>query len=600
MLSRCRGGHPRHPVFRLIEICLLSDDVQDKEDGQQPRPQNRHWMTRLNRTYTQHPCSHCAWIGLAATSFADWLVMIGRSWEHGDPYRNCNYMRNPARAILMDLDLLPPWQRHEHTKLLTTLPTRLAAAKRMLEHGMRKGVGVLEPPRQVVAAVRQARIACNAVRQRSASALDQEEAQVPWSKASSCGALTDFADWLQAIYLPLVDRRHVPDAVGSARYRWAAEQQLGIDASTLDFEAIYHQALADFEKASARLIGNCAAACERFGWECQTENLRASIALGPEVPEMVAETPLARMARVLTVQRPAPPNASAFSDFVAKLIQRAADWVETKGLFDPIPEPVRRVQVRKSPISLMSAFFVRANVDFFRAGRIYYSLERLSTMPFFTEVTTAFHEGIPGHALQLQLTLLNPCAQLSLLDQLGKNGCNGFIEGWAFYAEGLMGEQGAYDDLFADPEEATIFRLGMEWMQLFRLVRVILDTGIHLSFRAPPNFLVHGGQTWNYERAVDLMVAVGFPRAYGESEVLRYTADPAQAITYRIGQQKILQLRKRAARERGRDERDADFLRDFHRTLLQWGSVRLDKLEELWSNRAAFVRPCACASRALY
>ena len=146
---------------------------------------------------------------------------------------------------------------------------------------------------------------------------------------------------------------------------------------------------------------------------------------------------------------------------------------------------------------------------------------------------------------------------------------SGAGEGWALYAERLMDELG----FFEKPE----YRLGLLASQLFRATRVVVDIGSQLEKRIPEDAPLHAGDIWDYNRAVDYMEKVGLePHDIAESEVKRYLGWVAQAISYKVGEREILDIRDRVMARDG-----AGFDRkDFHRQLLEAGTIRLDHLRE--------------------
>ena len=146
---------------------------------------------------------------------------------------------------------------------------------------------------------------------------------------------------------------------------------------------------------------------------------------------------------------------------------------------------------------------------------------------------------------------------------------SGAGEGWALYAERLMDELG----YFEKPE----YRLGLIASQLFRAVRVVLDIGVQLGLRIPDDAPLHAGEIWAYDPAVDYIEQVGYqPRDMAESEVKRYLGWYGQAISYKVGEREILDIREDAMSRLG-----TEFDRkDFHRRMLDAGAIRLDHLRE--------------------
>lgn len=128
--------------------------------------------------------------------------------------------------------------------------------------------------------------------------------------------------------------------------------------------------------------------------------------------------------------------------------------------------------------------------------------------------------------------------------------------------------------------ERPEYLLGMLGAQQLRACRVVIDIGCHLGYRIPDRALVGAGDLWSYEHGVETLHRVaGLPRDGSESELKRYLGWPGQAISYKVGERTILDLRE-AVRLR---EGSKFNLKEFHRKLLGWGEVRLDYLRELAS-----------------
>ena len=236
----------------------------------------------------------------------------------------------------------------------------------------------------------------------------------------------------------------------------------------------------------------------------------------------------------------------------------------------PTPDPVKRVTVNLAPPGgALGAWYINPSEDWQRSGSVWYALGERDRIPTWQEVTTAYHEGFPGHHLQIGVSMWQK-------DRLSKAQrllvwYSGYGEGWALYAERLMDELG----FFEKPE----YRLGMLASQLFRATRVV-DIGLHLGY-CPEGAPLHAGETWNYDIAVDYMDRIGLqPRDLAESEVKRYLGWPGQAISYKLGEREILDIRSRLQADPSFD------LKEFHRQVLEGGEVRLDYLRErLLGNR---------------
>jgi uncharacterized protein (DUF885 family) len=178
------------------------------------------------------------------------------------------------------------------------------------------------------------------------------------------------------------------------------------------------------------------------------------------------------------------------------------------------------------------------------------------------ELTTVYHEGVPGHHLQVAQTVyrketLNKWRRLSAWT-------SGHGEGWALYAERLMDELG----YFAEPGN----RMGWLDGQSLRAARVVIDIGVHCGFPAPAEV---GGGEWDYDKAWTYLTShANMDEAMLRFELDRYLGWPGQAPSYKIGERLWLQLRGEARAREG----DAFDLKDFHRRALDIGGVGLDTL----------------------
>ncbi|WP_162305846.1 DUF885 domain-containing protein [Oleisolibacter albus] len=187
-----------------------------------------------------------------------------------------------------------------------------------------------------------------------------------------------------------------------------------------------------------------------------------------------------------------------------------------------------------------------------RPGIYFINLSRLREMPKWQMEVLAFHEGIPGH--HLQMALAQEMTDLPAFRRF--DGHNAYIEGWALYSERLPKELGFYTDPYADYGRLTF--------ELWRAIRLVVDTGIHVK-------------RWTRQQAIDYFTAnSAFTAEVAEREVDRYIVFPGQACAYRLGLLKILELREHARTALG----PRFDIRGFHDTLLRHGSVPLPVLEE--------------------
>ncbi len=256
----------------------------------------------------------------------------------------------------------------------------------------------------------------------------------------------------------------------------------------------------------------------------------------------------------------------AFRDWMQDLADRTVE--ELAGVHFDIPEQVRPIECRIAPTQDGGIYYTGPSEDFSRPGRMWWSVpEGITRFSPWREVTTVFHEGVPGHHLQVGQTI----HRRELLNRWQRQMCwvSGSGEGWALYAERLMDELG----YLTDPAD----RLGMLDSQGLRAARVVVDIGMHLQLPIPPDnpFGFHPGGRWTAELVLEFMRAHSrIDDATLRFEVNRYLGWPGQAPSYKVGER--LWLR---AREEARARKGAEFdLRTFHRQALDLGSVGLDPL----------------------
>ncbi|WP_448211785.1 DUF885 domain-containing protein [Colwellia sp. MEBiC06753] len=199
------------------------------------------------------------------------------------------------------------------------------------------------------------------------------------------------------------------------------------------------------------------------------------------------------------------------------------------------------------------AYYQQPAIDGSRPGRFFANLYDIKATPKYGMRTLAYHEGIPGHHFQIAISM--ELEGMPFIRRISP--FTAFTEGWALYAEQLAWELGFQDDPFDN--------IGRLQAELFRAVRLVVDTGIH-------------AKRWTREQAIDYMKAnTGMAQSDVVAEIERYIVMPGQATAYKIGMMKILALRERAQSVL----KDRFDLRDFHDVVLKNGAVPLDILERL-------------------
>lgn len=475
----------------------------------------------------------------AARVLAGFLDLYLDRYENGDHLRDISHIHcgfTQVRDIfdIMARDSATAWSNI--AARLATLDQPLAGWRASLEQGISRGI--VAARRQVESVIEQAEhlagddsMIVGLVAEASAAGFLTPELEESAARARQASART--AEWLRSEYLSHAEEA---DGVGEERYLRSAEQFLGM---VIDPREVYE-----------------------WGWEelarLRAEMKKAAAAVDPdrtvdEVLELLETDPERAVRR------------EEFTDFVQRRLDQAVR--ELDGSHFDVPPPVRSVTVNLAPPGgALGAWYINPSSDWERPGSVWYSLGEREVIPTWQEVSTAYHEGFPGHHLQIG-TAMWQADRLSKAHRL-LIWYSGYGEGWGLYAERLMDELG----YFERPE----YRVGMLASHLFRATRVVVDIGTHLGYRIPEDAPLHGGEPWSYELAVDYIEKVGLqPRDMSESEVKRYLGWPGQAISYKVGEREILDIRSRLeGRQRPFD------LKEFHRRIIEGGEVRLDYLRE--------------------
>jgi uncharacterized protein (DUF885 family) len=281
--------------------------------------------------------------------------------------------------------------------------------------------------------------------------------------------------------------------------------------------------------------------------------------------------PGASLPEVIQLLQTDPAHCARDVDEFLRLMQERQEQalIDLDGVHFDIPPQLRRVEVKLAhPGGVIGAYYTPPSEGYTRPGTIWYSPGDAQRFPLYTEITTAYHEGFPGHHLQcgLQVTLEHHLSRLHRFLVC----CSGHAEGWALYAEQLMHELG----YFERPE----YVLGMLVGKLVRAYRVVIDIGMHLTLPIPKDAPLHPGEAWSHEIAVAYLHRRAFLRPeHAQSQVTRYLGWPGQAICYKLGERVVLELRDELRRRQG----PAFDLKAFHGRVIGSGSVGLEHLTDL-------------------
>jgi uncharacterized protein (DUF885 family) len=482
---------------------------------------------------------------LAADVMRERLQVAADQDQAGERLRDLRIIGSPFQSIRQCFDLMAT-ATDADWELIASRMERVPQALAGFESALREG-----RRRQVLAAQRQALVCAD----QGATWSGQKKARPFFETlaaksdgrgnatlqrrlgAAALGASEAYAQtarFLREEYAPAAAER---DAVGSERYTLWARAFLG---TAIDLDETYRWAWDELHRIEDRMT-----------------TVAQRILPGEPLPTVVhlLETDPARSIE----------GVDAFRDWLQELMDRTI--AELDGAHFDIPEPVKRVEAMIAPPGGAAAmYYTRPSEDFTRPGRTWYPTLGKTRFPLWGEVSTAYHEGVPGHHLQLaQLTYM--AAALNRFQRVGAF-VPGYSEGWALYAERLMGELGYLQN--------PAYELGMLRAQAFRAMRVIVDIGVHVGLRIPANEAYHPGETWAPELMLPFAVEHAYePEDFLRSEVDRYLGWPGQAICYKVGERTWL-----AVRERARGRAGAAFnLKAFHTRALNLGPMGLAQLE---------------------
>lgn len=348
------------------------------------------------------------------------------------------------------------------------------------------------------------------------------------------------ATWLRDEYAPQATET---DASGDERYQAWARYLLGTD---LDLDEAYGWGWEEL----ARLEGEKARECARI--------LPGASFL--EVRDLLITDPARSVVGV-----------DAYRDWLQSVTDEAIEGLD--GVEFDIHPSIRRCDVRIPPEgSAAAAYYTSPSEDLTRPGQTWFPTVGRTRFPTWDEVSTVYHEGVPGHHLQGATIRLVPLTRAQKLGFISAHG-----EGWALYAERLMDELG----WFRTPDT----RLGFLCAHAFRAARVVADIGLHTGRPIPaagaalfPGWSGTAGRPWTCEGAIDFVIrAGGMEHDKAESEVLRYLSWPSQATAYKLGERTWLAGREAAKSAASAAGRTFD-RKAWHAGALALGPLGLDRL----------------------
>ena len=501
---------------------------------------NRQTLAKLNSLDTSSAGDR-----LAAGVLRNSLEMSEREFAAGEHLRAIRVLAGSVDYARSVFDLMPT-DTAEHWRTIAERMSRVPQAFAGMRESWRLGM-----QRKVVAPLRQVLAVADMLEGWAGgndkpgffTALAEQGATVGGAPADALraaardasGALAETAEFLRKTYAPVADPRN---GVGEDRHALARQRYMGMH---VDADDAYEWGLQEVRRLDADLRA-CAAQIKPGATLDEVRNY-----LDNESREAIE-------------------GEEALRQWLQNLMNDAMEFLISNKHFE-IPVGIRKIDAKISPPGGAAAqYYMPPSEDLSRPGSTWYPANGRTRFPLWSEPTTAYHEGVPGHHLQIGTAIVNR-------ERLSRFQRNEFVsghgEGWALYAERLMDEFG-----FLDRPE---YRLGFLYAQAFRAARVVVDIGMHCEKKIPASWDWHAGEAWTPELALEFLSARSSnDEAFNRSEIDRYLGWPAQAISYKLGERVWLQLRDEAKARHG-----ASFdLRAWHTFALDLGNLGLELFKQ--------------------
>ncbi|TNL96889.1 DUF885 domain-containing protein [Corynebacterium tapiri] len=442
--------------------------------------------------------------------------------HRGEYLRLLNNIASPVQTIRDSLTLLPSDTAEQKDALrsrLSKVPAALAGYRESLTEAASQGQ--VAPHRQIDAVIDQCETLADTGSLLEDLGVDPEGTEVEKAKE----AFASLADWLST---DLASHAPHEDAVGRSRYELLSQYWVG---DAVDLDEAYEWGL---ERLRTIIAEQEAIAHELYGQDCSVRSAY----------------------RKLNQEERYTLNGT---DELREWMQGVADETIAKlnGTEFDIPEPIQEIRARIDPAGSGGIFYTPPADGFSRPGQMWWSVPPgQTTFHTWQELTTVFHESVPGHHLQLGQAMCEP--DLNLWRRVA---CwnSGHGEGWALYAESLMDELGYFSDLGN--------RMGYLDSQRLRAARVVLDIGVHLQKKVPEGTGIWDG---SYAKSF-LRENTAMDEANLAFELDRYLGWPGQAPSYALGQRLWESTREEALAQ-------GMTARQFHAQALSLGSVPMSVL----------------------
>ena len=460
------------------------------------------------------------------------------TYDSGLAFRSLNNIASAAQGV-RDVFDISPTATVEDWENLSSRMSKVGESLRGYARSLEEGAKRNDAPaaRQLTEVIKQAEQITTAdgffhtfaknAKAESGELPESLKKQLAEAAVSATAGYAEFGDYLKG----LLPRSTSPDAIGRERYQILSRRFLG---ATVDLDETYE-----------------------WGKEELARVIAEQTAVANEI------LPGASVAEAVKHLENDPSTKLHGTDALQKWMQKLSDEAIAKlsGTHFEIADPIKKLECMIAPTQHGGIYYTGPSDDFSRPGRMWWSVPvGVTEFDTWRETTTVYHEGVPGHHLQVaQATYirdtLNAWRRLS-------SWTSGHGEGWALYAERLMEELG----FLSNPAD----RLGMLDGQRMRAARVVLDIGVHLGKQN-----LEGTGVWDFDYALNFMRSnVNMSPEFVRFEVTRYFGWPAQAPSYKVGQRIWEQIRDDYAARKG-----ASFdIKEFHKTALNLGGLGLDTL----------------------
>ncbi|MDR2748338.1 MAG: DUF885 domain-containing protein [Bifidobacteriaceae bacterium] len=469
-----------------------------------------------------------------------------------DSYRQINNLFSPVQMFSRIFDFLNRETEKDFSNIaerLENLPKAVSQYTQSLEAGLEKSV--VSSKRQVKLVIEQIRNQINpessyfyTIQNDCKKLFESKAVSQPLYKRvenaieNVIAAFKKLLDFFENTYL---QKACDEDAVGIERYEYYAKEFVG---QKINVEKSYLYGVEQIDQ----IIEQQFSLAKEFGAKSldKVEAIKEAAKILDSDPNQVIE---------------GPENLKNYMQDIADITMK---YLIDNDHFE-IPEPVQKVEAMIATTDVGAVYYTPPANDFSTPGRMWWSIPKGVDKQYkWNSKTTIFHEGVPGHHLQVGLQVylsdkLNDWRRMGLL-------ISGYAEGWGLYAEQLMDEFGALN---------SAEKFGMLDMQKFRAARIIIDIGVHCKLEVPKHWeRRYGSGVWNYEKAEKFLSdMVNMNIGFRKFELDRYMGMPGQAISYKLGQKNWLELRDKALSK-------GWTLKEFHKRALSFACLSFDLLDK--------------------